>query len=375
MSRNLGAPCADKQPYYFISYNSEDEARVAVYVSELVKLNIPIWYDNGIKTGDEWEMEIAERIDKCVAVIMFLSKNIFLKERSYVHKEFNLATQYSGKKVYVVMLDNINKPEVPVRYRAWWDDVSRLQGVEAYRYSLPGLCIKNLVSGLEVQKSYVQHTEDEKPSDKDTERIMYENGDIYEGGISNGRRNGKGKMIFRNKDVYEGEFKDDKIEGSGKFTFVEGASYTGELKNGKMHGKGKYAWANGSVYEGDFVDGKRTGMGKYTESNGEIYEGHFVDGIKTGRGKYTWPDGTVYIGNFIEGKRTGKGKMLWPSGGIYKGDFVDGKRNGKGKYIRADGAVYDGEYKNDKRHGIGKYTEPGGYMEKGIFENGKFKGE
>ena len=45
----------------------------------LEKSGIPMWYDNGIKVGTAWENEIAERIENCTAVIMFLSKNIFLK--------------------------------------------------------------------------------------------------------------------------------------------------------------------------------------------------------------------------------------------------------------------------------------------------------
>ena len=146
MARDLGVSYTNKQPYYFISYNKEDEKRVAKYAAELAKLNVPLWYDNGIKIGSEWENEIAERIDKCEAVIMFLSKNIFLKEKSYVHSEFELATNYSHKKVYIMMLDDI--PGVgkqrKIQLLRTFGSVAALRKVspEEIAEKIPGLGIK-----------------------------------------------------------------------------------------------------------------------------------------------------------------------------------------------------------------------------------------
>ena len=71
--------------------------------------------------------------------------------------------------------------------------------------------------------------------------IVYSNGDIYEGGISDLKKNGTGKIIYASGDVYEGEFVNDKLTGTGKYSF-----------------------ANGDVYEGTLVDGKKDGTGTYT---------------------------------------------------------------------------------------------------------------
>jgi len=331
MARNLGVPYTDKPPYYFISYNSEDEARVRKYAAKLSEHKVPMWYDHGIKVGNEFEIEIAEKIDNCLAVIMFLSRNIFSKGSSYVHKEFELATEYSEKPVFVVMLDEIKKPEVPIRFRSWWTEVSKLQCVNAYECATEELCAQKLIESADItilSENQVSSSVNVKQQINKTERIVYDNGDVYEG----------------------------------------------DLVNGVLNGKGKYIWKNGEVYEGDYLNGKRTGRGKYIYANGEVYEGDWLNGRRTGRGKYIYANGEVYEGDFVNGELNGRGKYIWPNGDVYEGDYLNGKRNGKGKYIWKNGDVYEGDYLNGKRTGRGKYTYADGRVKEGIFENGVFKG-
>lgn len=73
-----------------------------------------------------------------------------------------------------------------------------------------------------------------------TEKITYQSGDVNEGEIENGMRNGIGTCVRANGDVYEGEWKDDKLA------------------------KGKIVFSNGHIYEGEFKDGKYLGLGKMT---------------------------------------------------------------------------------------------------------------
>ena len=330
MARNLGVAYTENKPYYFISYNSEDETRVAAFARELEKLGVPMWYDHGIKLGTEWENEIAEKIDSCEAVVMFLSKNIFAKENSYVHKEFELATEYSEKTVYVVMLDNIKKPEVPVRFRGWWTEVTKLQCVNAFEHTSVYECAGMLVREAGIKK--ISKAEVKPPE----------------------------------KAVAKGEIK--------TIEYKDGGVYKGEVKNGKRHGNGRFTWAIGDVYEGDWIDGKRTGKGRYEWPDGAYYEGDFVDGKIDGNGRKVWPCGDAYSGDWVDDNRTGKGRYEWPNGDVYIGDFKDGKMNGKGKYIWNDGTVYVGDMKDDKICGYGKKTYPDGRVEEGRFENGEFIG-
>ena len=65
-------------------------------------------------------------------------------------------------------------------------------------------------------------------------KIVFANGDIYEGGISGIYRNGKGKMTYAaTGDVYEGDFLNDEITGLGVYTYANGDVYEGSLMNGK----------------------------------------------------------------------------------------------------------------------------------------------
>lgn len=132
--------------------------------------------------------------------------------------------------------------------------------------------------------------------------IVYSNGDIYEGGISDLKKNGTGKIIYASGDVYEGEFVNDKLTGTGKYSFANGDVYEGTLVDGKKDGTGTYTWVDGSSYTGSYTNDMKNGEGKYTWANGEFYEGSFVDNKMSGKGKYTWPSGRVYEGTFENGK-------------------------------------------------------------------------
>lgn len=373
MARDLGVPYTTKQPYYFISYNSEDEKMVSEYAKALDKLHIPLWYDNGLKVGDEFEKEIAERIENCEAVIMFLSKNIFLKEKSYVHIEFELATEYSNKKVYVMMMDEIKKPDVPMQFRAWWTKVMQLHCVNTFNHASPDECAKILAKNI----GFSMSSESESKNDitnNHLKKISYLNGDVYEGEVIGETRHGKGKYFFANGEVYEGDFLNGSRNGKGKYIWNNGETYEGDFLFNKITGKGIFTRKNGEIYEGDFINSSRTGKGKLTLINGEVYEGDFVDGKQTGTGKYIWPSGSVYEGDFVEDKRTGIGKFIWPNGNIYVGKFIDGVQTGLGAYIWNNGAVYVGDFIDGKRTGTGKLIQANKKVFEGRFIDGNFMG-
>lgn len=152
MARNLGVSCTNEKPYYFISYNSEDEMRVTEYAKGLLKFCVPVWYDNGLRYGGDWEEKIVDKIQHCEAVIMFISKSIFSKEHSYVHKEFELATKHFNKTIYIIMLDDIRNSDVPNKFKMWWTDVTRLHCVTAYDGEIPEKCIQKFLENIEYKE-------------------------------------------------------------------------------------------------------------------------------------------------------------------------------------------------------------------------------
>ena len=253
------------------------------------------------------------------------------------------------------------------------------------------------------------------------EMKRFDNGSMYEGGFdTSGNLTGVGKMIYINGNVYEGNWEINGWNGSGKLMCVNGDYFECEFdvwSSGNEKGKGKYA--NGDIYEGEFervgnsktedckelrrngmgkmtyadgrvlecewvddypkmpgmevinenggkyigeVNGKlKHGKGKYIWANGDVYEGDWVKGIRTGKGKYIWASGSVYEGDWIENLRTGKGKLTWPDGDFFEGDWVNNNRCGHGKFIRKkDGVIFEGEYKDDKRGNYGKLTYSNG---------------
>ena len=127
MSNYLGFEPVDCSDFYFVSYNNEDAARVGDIAQKLFNDKIPLWYDHGIEYGEKWETKISSKLANCKAVILFFTKGILQKENSYVRKEYTMATEYFGKKVYVVIMDAIEKREIPFDKVPWWIDIQEKQ--------------------------------------------------------------------------------------------------------------------------------------------------------------------------------------------------------------------------------------------------------
>ena len=177
---------------------------------------------------------------------------------------------------------------------------------------------------------------------------FYENGDIYEGEVSFGEPNKKGKLDFTIKEIpytYVGEFSNGIKEGNGNLFSKDNLfNYDGEWKNDKYDGFGAL-YDHGEKYTGDFKEGKFHGTGNLYKVNGDIYEGEFFEGnIK-------------------------KGKITYKNGDIFKGKFEDGKKKfGLIEYI--DGNKYEGYFENDLYNGEGILISKDGKEEKGIFKDG-----
>ena len=102
-----------EQEYRESKSNSEDED----FFVNLI--NFALWYDYGIEYGSRWEKEIADHIEGCQAVLLFVTKGIFQKEKSYVKIEYDMATRYFDKAVYTVIMENIQKGDIPNSFLGW----------------------------------------------------------------------------------------------------------------------------------------------------------------------------------------------------------------------------------------------------------------
>ena len=210
-------------------------------------------------------------------------------------------------------------------------------------------------------------------------RLLTESGDVYIGqwavrndGIPS--RKGKGKLATPAGALLEGYWKGGKLHLIGRIIYPNGDYYEGPFVEGVRSGKGRFeTYERKTVYIGDWQDDARQGYGIETFDDGSRYEGQFTADAKTGKGKFSWKDGSTYDGEFVEGRLEGFGEYSWYDGRHYAGHWLAGKMNGKGFFTYKDGKSYDGEYLNDKKHGYGVYKWEG-QMYEGEWFQGKMHG-
>ena len=99
-----------------------------------------------------------------------------------------------------------------------------------------------------------------------------EHGDKYQGNWlikENGEQviHGRGVYIYANKSQYIGWFYEGSIIGVGRLIFYNGDIYEGNIENMKYSGQGKYIFGEShpikGEYKGEFIDGKITGDGLF----------------------------------------------------------------------------------------------------------------
>lgn len=144
-------------------------------------------------------------------------------------------------------------------------------------------------------------------------KMIWTNGDVYEGYFENNLRNGKGTMVFasrtgeKEKGKYEGYWKNDMMHGKGSRRYPNGDTYDGEFRFGKRHGEGRFSYANGDLFWGSFEDNEMHGSGRYYYASGQRFEGNFFHGERCGRGKLQCKDGRIEIFQYVRNERVGKG--------------------------------------------------------------------
>ena len=127
-----------------------------------------------------------------------------------------------------------------------------------------------------------------------TGRIIWKNGDRFEGTLVNGIKQGKGVFIWSNGQRYKGDWANDMPNGKGTIYYANGNRYDGEVKNGRPHGQGVTHFKGGDVYAGNWVNGKSQGHGRYTWANGSYWEGEFQDDRRTENGTMVFADAAAH---------------------------------------------------------------------------------
>ena len=71
--------------------------------------------------------------------------------------------------------------------------------------------------------------------------------------------------------VFTGRYEND-VRVSGKMIYANGDVYEGLFKGDIRHGKGTMTSAKGDVYHGSFENGLKNGIGTLKHTNGDVYE-------------------------------------------------------------------------------------------------------
>jgi len=165
--------------------------------------------------------------------------------------------------------------------------------------------------------------------------FTYVNGAVYSGDWVEDSRHGTGKLTFLPgtfiEEYYDGEWYDDEKHGKGTYAFRkdEGTVYTGDWSHGRREGVGKLSYLDGSYYRGDFVEERMQGRGVFVGKDGSQYEGEWHLNMRQGIGTLLSADGCIYHGHFHNNMKDGKGRLQYADGNIFEGVW-------EGNVVRGD---------------------------------------
>jgi hypothetical protein len=171
-------------------------------------------------------------------------------------------------------------------------------------------------------------------------RVNFDNGDMYEGFIVQGKFHGKGLYLYFDGSKYDGDWEKGKYSGNGKLNFNSGF-YNGGWLKGKKHGFGSLFRNDGMSYVGDWLQDEFSGNGKIIHQNGDEYEGQFLKGKMNGKGIYKFSSGESYEGYFKNNFINGYGIYIWANGNKYEGEWKNDQRSGKGALIDKDNNILE----------------------------------
>lgn len=185
-------------------------------------------------------------------------------------------------------------------------------------------------------------------------------GTRWTGKLARGIRKGHGKIVYSNGDVFQGTWKNDRIQGEGRLICKNALTYVGEWNNNEFHGVGKLTLPSGVTYEGNFVRGCKQGRGCFKYPDGTTYVGDVEDGMvsqprvidshslqRHGKGKIIVSEDKWYEGDWELDFPDGTGRKVWDES-LYEGNWHRGFRSGYGRMTYADGGGYDGQWEYDK---------------------------
>ena len=201
-----------------------------------------------------------------------------------------------------------------------------------------------------------------------TGKVTWATGDVFEGTMVKGLRQGRGTFVWANGQHYTGDWVQDKPTGQAKVHFANGDDYDGQVLGGIPHGAGRIRYASGDQFDGQFSHGEPDGRGVYVWRNGQRFDGSWQNSRPNGQGSLKFATGNQYDGQVVDGTPQGQGRMVFAGGEIYEGQFRNGEPDGQGSFSWPSGDTYVGQWLAGKKHGHGVFTWKNGDRWEGLYE-------
>ena len=202
-----------------------------------------------------------------------------------------------------------------------------------------------------------------------TGRVIWATGEVFEGTVVKGLRQGKGVITWANGQRYDGDWVNDQPNGQARVHFANGNDYEGRVQNGVPQGQGRMRFASGDSFEGQFKAGDPDERGLYVWKNGQSYSGQWQNARPNGQGKLKFSNGNQYEGRLVNGTPNGAGRLVFATGEVYAGQFSNGEPDGEGTFVWSSGDEYTGQWKAGKKHGKGVFKWKSGDRWEGIYDN------
>lgn len=133
------------EPYIFVSYSHEDKDIVYTIIKKFQESGYRVWFDEGIKHGNDWRAYIENRISFCECFVAMISKNFL--DSKWCPRELKYADE-NNKKISCIYLENMEIPKgIGIGIV-----VSDAQATKKYEYDDENAFYNKIVSWDEIEK-------------------------------------------------------------------------------------------------------------------------------------------------------------------------------------------------------------------------------
>ncbi len=102
-NNGIACPYKGNKPYLFVSYAHNDKQIVLPIIESMRLKGYRIWYDEGIKTGSNWQEMILDKVSSCKQFILFSSESA--TKSKWVNREIGIADD-KDKPIIRINIDN-----------------------------------------------------------------------------------------------------------------------------------------------------------------------------------------------------------------------------------------------------------------------------